>query len=742
MKKIVIYMIFIFAIIIGIQTHVEADSYKIEDMDIQATINQDGSADIIQKLTYDFNGTYNGIYIDIPYEIKDKEKEDSIKTDKLDDSLYTGSNIEIENITSNDYGIENSYKEVRYATNGDENVYTAEKKEGIYRIKVFSPTQNSKKTFILEYNIEDLAVQHNDVGELYYNFIGGKWQCEIEKLNIDIFLPENEGQLYIWGHGPYQGKSKIVDNTHANFQVENIKPGQYVATRLMFENSNIPDATKLSKVNAKDIILLNEQAIYENKKEKDAFTSKIILFATCLLIYWIILMLIFEKEKKHKVNNIDEEALFEKYNPMIAGCIQGSRDILARDIIAIILELINKKIINLELQPMLQGHDKYNYIISKNPKMENKMDSIEKYVYEWVFEGTNKTNYKERKKEKYESAFDFVSQNRLEDRKIKRVKLSKRLKDMPKEKEANKKFKELNDLVGENLKVKGANQAKVPFILRIFNIFLFILSIIFVYKNIMFNGLNIYSSKSQQDLLAIILYILIVGFPLIMGILYILINLIVMLRHKINKTVQKITGQKVVTTTISLIIFFGIIIILTAIFLPVKYIIADEILICIATILILTDNLMLKNSVTMIEDYSKLNTLKDKIENYSIMKDKDIEQIVLWEKYLSYAVSFGLAKKVIKRIDGLYMDDDLINLVKDEIFSDMLFSDYHLFYTYASLDRRFVKQYENTTKQIYNSLSSNIGTGSGSRKWRPEEAFLEVEDSQAEAEAEAGGGAF
>ena len=39
-----------------------------------------------------------------------------------------------------------------------------------------------------------------------------------------------------------------------------------------------------------------------------------------------------------------------------------------------------------------------------------------------------------------------------------------------------------------------------------------------------------------------------------------------MVRHKINKTVQKISGQKVVTTTISLLILFGIIIILTAIF--------------------------------------------------------------------------------------------------------------------------------------------------------------------------------
>ena len=83
-----------------------------------------------------------------------------------------------------------------------------------------------------------------------------------------------------------------------------------------------------------------------------------------------------------------------------------------------------------------------------------------------------------------------------------------------------------------------------------------------------------------------------------------------MIRHKVNKTVQKVTGQKVATTTISTIVFFGIIIIITAIFIPAKFLIADEILICIATILVLTDNLMLKNDAIMIEDYGKLKVYK------------------------------------------------------------------------------------------------------------------------------------
>ena len=59
-----------------------------------------------------------------------------------------------------------------------------------------------EKTFDLYYTIKNLCVKHNDVGELYYNFIGGKWECDINKLNIDIYLPNNQDELKIWGHGP------------------------------------------------------------------------------------------------------------------------------------------------------------------------------------------------------------------------------------------------------------------------------------------------------------------------------------------------------------------------------------------------------------------------------------------------------------------------------------------------------------------------------------------------------------
>ena len=685
--------VILFAIIILFvsKSTVQAKSYKIENMDIQATINKNGSVSIKQEITYNFNGSYNGIYIDIPYNLEYTLYQEIGKNGNIDDDFYNGDEISVNSVSLIQDGKEKQFNKVNYAYNGDKDVYVILEEEGIKQIRVYSPSEYITKTFKFNYIINNLCVKHDDVGELYYNFIGGKWEVEIENLNIDIYIPGNTEEINIWGHGPYNGKSKIINNAHSNFQVTNVKPGQYVAARVLFNKDNIPYSQKLSHINAKEMVYMDENAIIENKEEKNAFTVKIIIFAICMFIYWVILMLNFEKDKKYPIDNINEEELFKKYNPMIAGCIQGSRDILARDIIAVILGLINKKIILLDISQST-GKDNYYYRIKKNKELENKMDKIEKYVYDWVFESKN------------------------------RVRLNTRLEEMPKEKQANKKFKELNKLVGEKLSSIGANKAKVPLCLRVFNVFLFILAAVVIFRHIMFNSFGIYKSL-DVNIISNIVYYIIVFSPFLMGLLYLPINLIIIIRHKINKAVQRITGQRVVTTTVSLLILFGIIIILTAIFLPEKYIVSDEVLMCIATILILTDNLMLKNNSIMIEDYSKLNALKEKIENYSLMEDRDIEQVLLWEQYLSYSVSFGIANKIIKRIKGLNLDEDLEKLLECTSFMDVMKSDYGMFYAYASLDRRFMKSYGDAAGKM---LTSMLDT-SGRRRvlwWTAEEDFL------------------
>lgn len=382
--------------------------------------------------------------------------------------------------------------------------------------------------------------------------------------------------------------------------------------------------------------------------------NKLILFlSVSLIIYWIIILLIFERDKKYKVSNINEEELFKKYNPLIAGCIQGNRDILSRDIIAVILNLINKGNIRLTMKGDVNEKSLYNYIVEKVPEKENEMDEIELLIYKWLFTGEKET-------------------------------LIERLQEMPKVQNANFKFKELDGLAKKELKKLGANKTSVPNIIKAINVMLLCGAIFLVVYHIK-------SIKFDEKILPLMILAPII-FALIPLIPKLVMNITVKIRHLITNNIQN--AQKITTTSISIIIISLLIMAITYWILKIPELIADELLISVTILIVITDDLMLKNNVNMIEDYSRLNCLKEKLEN-TLLNEKDIGQIYLWNEYLAYAVSFGIGKKIIDKISGIYTDNDLLNyVVNNNEMLDYIENDYRIFYAYINMDKAFMEKYK------------------------------------------------
>ena len=143
MKKYLKYIITIFLmtfVIFLLQNKVEAKSYTITDMDIQSTIQQNGDVSIEQTLTYDFNGNYNGIYITIPYKVHNVDDEKVIKNNKINNNLYTGTDVNIEKVTEIKSNTEVAFEKKNHANNGNNKVYTEQKSENIFKIKIYSPS--------------------------------------------------------------------------------------------------------------------------------------------------------------------------------------------------------------------------------------------------------------------------------------------------------------------------------------------------------------------------------------------------------------------------------------------------------------------------------------------------------------------------------------------------------------------------------------------------------------------------
>ena len=124
-----------------------------------------------------------------------------------------------------------------------------------------------------------------------------------------------------------------------------------------------------------------------------------------------------------------------------------------------------------------------------------------------------------------------------------------------------------------------------------------------------------------------------------------------------------------------------------------------------------------------INEQEQWKAFKKYMEDFSLLDEKEVPQLIIWEKYLVFATAFGIADKVIKQLKIIYPElneqDTLNNLV---LFAAMSNS--------GVLNTNFISSLNTSTSHMYSSTYSSGsgsgggfsgGGGGGGRRWRPEE---------------------
>lgn len=233
------------------------------------TINKDGSITVIEAALLD--GEYNGREREIEF------KNNSATTFTGAYSNFTGNtdiydgtsikNIEIYDISQSNFSTiydlskkEKTYKEVDDAQKGKYGVYTIDSYSYGADFRIYCPA-NKKKVFMMKYTITDAVVVHNDVAELYWNVIGDNYREDIADFQVLVHLPGNDNDLRVWTHGPLTGANKILDPKTVYFKDTDVSNYTEETIRVMFDKDLVPYATKKSNVNGKENILKYESAM-------------------------------------------------------------------------------------------------------------------------------------------------------------------------------------------------------------------------------------------------------------------------------------------------------------------------------------------------------------------------------------------------------------------------------------------------------------------------------------------------
>ncbi len=394
----------LFFIMLFLPFTVMAKDEGISNYFVEANVMSNG--DLQVKELFVLEGEFNGYERIIKYRNFNAPKFDSNTSSFEESDIYNGSNIELIQVkaieTNNNIDFDYLYKD------GDEFVETLSSSSGMYgqyvvteafegvKYKIYNPSTAGKRGFYIEYIIKDLAVVHNDVAEIYWNLFTDEQLENIKNFEMIVNIPNNENEVRVWGHGPLNGETDIVDKNKLLYKVKELPSSTPIDIRFVFDKNVINKSTKLTNISAIDKILKveNQRAdeaniIREQAKKTENKKRRLSIVFDILKIAWIgglgyIIYDAYHKHDKEYQTNFKTKYFRDfpaTYGPYCVGYLMNKK-IGPKEFSATILDLIERKHIK------YKNLKKKEYQLIKNTdEIDDPLTESEKAVMKMLFKG-------------------------------------------------------------------------------------------------------------------------------------------------------------------------------------------------------------------------------------------------------------------------------------------------------------------------------------------------------------------
>ena len=202
-----------------------ARSYSIDRVDIDLTVNADGSIDVVEARTFDFDGSFNGVYWDIA------TSGPQVRSSSNPVELTVAS---VEDVTA-------GTAELTQSSSGANDTYQLiDEGSGVTRVKIFAAHEDESATIRIAYRLTNVANAWADTGELYWKFVSDGWEVPSDNVTCRVHLPVPTGQSVVagdnvraWGHGPLDATVSF-DGNDVVYDVPGVGTDEYAEARITF----------------------------------------------------------------------------------------------------------------------------------------------------------------------------------------------------------------------------------------------------------------------------------------------------------------------------------------------------------------------------------------------------------------------------------------------------------------------------------------------------------------------------
>jgi len=356
--------------------------YSITNVTINNTINTDGSMDVVESRTYNFDGSFSYAYQSIN-KTNSKLKSYSVKDFTLCDELTCYKSALSTNKTFSP------------------NTFYVEENGSSYYIKWFFKANNQNKTFTLKYKVENVVTLQTDTAEIYWQSIGNETSKSQSNIMVKYFLPNGvDGtQIKAYGHGPLNGIVSIPSSKEVDFSSKKLPLKTYFENRILLPK-NVFTGGLIGTKNLSQIIAEEDAFIAKTKAEQDAKKAKDLKFATILFLVLIVQFVFFIKKildfnRYSKDKKIPKSGLSGRFweppsniDPSQVEQLLTAKDKLTpKSITATILFLISNRFLKMEREEnnSIFGK-KYKYSLSLVENSSSKISSIEQLTLDLIKE--------------------------------------------------------------------------------------------------------------------------------------------------------------------------------------------------------------------------------------------------------------------------------------------------------------------------------------------------------------------
>jgi len=505
-------------------------SFKITEYRAQVKLLGNGDMQVREILEYDFNGDFNGILR-------------SIGIKGSDGFRY--------------------FRAWEYFPETKRLEYTQSQKGEMITYQIYDKSSNQKKSFLLEYQLNNVVTLYRDTGEFYWKFFDESNTSPIGYLRIELELPAQEislEQIKVFGHGPLNGEVFIQDDGKIIYEVNQLASATMVEARVLFPPQMFPHSPKIVNQNRFEEIMNEELKWAKEVDRGQSFNLLAILLIPVVILFNIFfairLYFKYDKELKPEAEMDYYRELPQEITPAVLSNLMSLQGVGVKDIIATLIDLVRKKHLKVEA---ISDWRKKDYRFSLIEGDLSKLKEHEAYLITWLFysigDGKNVT--------------------------------LKEIKDYAKSSKTETNFRHNYDQWVAKVKKE-------------------------------FSKYNYFGHSKE--------------------------------------------GLKSALKVILLEFVFIFLLFFLAIFLGIKpfWLIPAFFVVFLSGLgIIIYAALIRKKTQLGINEYTKWNAFKRFLLHFSNMKDYEIPSIVVWEHYLVYAISLGIAEKVISQLRIVLKNQDI-----------------------------------------------------------------------------------